>query len=40
MRLLEALEAGGWAISVNTWSVGEDGEPRSIGLFELAPPRP
>lgn len=38
-HLLEALEASGWAISLSKWSVGEDAEPRSIGLFELAPPR-
>lgn len=36
MRLLEAMEAEGWTISVSKWSVaGADG-PRSIGVFELA----
>lgn len=38
LRLLEALEADGWTISVSTWSVGEADAPRMIGLFELAPP--
>jgi hypothetical protein len=38
-RLLEALEADGWTVSVSTWSVGEEVAPRPIGLFELAPPR-
>jgi predicted nicotinamide N-methyase len=37
--LLEALEADGWAIAVSTWRVGDAAAPRSIGLFELAPPR-
>jgi predicted nicotinamide N-methyase len=39
LRLLEELEAQGWGISVSTWSVGEEEAPRTIGLFELAPPR-
>ena len=38
MRLLEALEADGWAIEVSTWKVGEADEPRVIGIFELSPP--
>ena len=38
-RLLEALEADGWAIALSKWNVGEDAAPRPIGLFELAPPR-
>ena len=35
IRLLEELEAAGWAISLSQWSVGEEEAPRSIGLFEL-----
>jgi predicted nicotinamide N-methyase len=38
LRLLEELEAEGWAVALSTWSVGEEDSPRSIGLFELAPP--
>lgn len=38
-RLLETLEADGWAIALSKWNVGEDAAPRPIGLFELAPPR-
>ena len=39
LGLLEAMEAGGWTITVSKWRVGEDEAPRPIGLFELAPPR-
>jgi methyltransferase-like protein 23 len=38
LGLLEALEADGWSIALSKWSVGEADDPRSIGLFELAPP--
>jgi methyltransferase-like protein 23 len=38
LGLLETMEANGWAISLSKWSVGEEAEPRSIGLFELAAP--
>jgi predicted nicotinamide N-methyase len=38
-KLLEALEADGWAISLSKWSIGEGKELRRIGLFELRPPR-
>ena len=38
IRLLEELEAAGWAITLSRWSVGEEETPRPIGLFELAPP--
>lgn len=38
-RLLEALEAEGWAVSLSKWTIGEEAEPRAIGLFEIAPPR-
>ena len=39
LRLLEALEADGWAIAVSKWQVGEEATMRPVGLFELAPPR-
>lgn len=36
IRLMEAMEADGWTVSVSKWSVeGADG-PRPIGIFELA----
>ncbi|MDP9310021.1 MAG: 50S ribosomal protein L11 methyltransferase [Chloroflexota bacterium] len=38
LRLLEAMEANGWTISFTKWSVGEETELRSIGLFELTMP--
>ena len=38
LRLLETLEAGGWAIAMSKWSVGEEATPRPVGVFELAPP--
>lgn len=38
LRFLEQLEAEGWGIVVSTWSVGDEEAPRTIGLFELAPP--
>jgi predicted nicotinamide N-methyase len=39
LRLLEAMEAEGWAITLTRWSIGQDAEPRPIGLFDLQPPR-
>ena len=49
LRLLEALEAGGWGVAMSKWSVasvgGADGSdadgdaPRPIGVFELTAPR-
>ena len=38
LRLLEALEAGGWTIALSKWSVGEEATPRPVGVFDLAPP--
>ncbi|HEX8200630.1 MAG TPA: methyltransferase domain-containing protein [Isosphaeraceae bacterium] len=38
LRLLEALEGAGWAISLTRWDVGGEAAPRPIGVFELAPP--
>jgi predicted nicotinamide N-methyase len=36
IRLLEALEADGWTISLAKWKLGEEVAPRPIGVFELA----
>jgi predicted nicotinamide N-methyase len=36
-RLLEALQADGWAVTMSKWTVGEE-PPRAVGVFELAPP--
>lgn len=38
LGLLEELEASGWRVSLSKWSVGAERAPRSIGLYELAPP--
>ena len=41
LRLLEALEADGWAVAMSKWTVGEDAAgvaPRPVGVFELTPP--
>lgn len=40
LRLLEAMEVDGWAISLSKWTVGEDADdaPRPIAVYELAPP--
>jgi methyltransferase-like protein 23 len=38
LRLLEALEADGWSISLTKWSVEEEEAPRPIGVFEPAMP--
>jgi predicted nicotinamide N-methyase len=37
LRMLEGMEAEGWEVLVSTWSVGEEGESRSVGTFELTP---
>jgi methyltransferase-like protein 23 len=37
-RLLEAMEADGWTIGLTKWTIGEEGTPRPIGIFELQPP--
>ena len=36
LTLLESLEAAGWTVSVNRWSVGPESEPGSIGVFDLS----
>src|SRR4051794_11429828 len=38
LKLLEALEAAGWRVGFTKWTVGETGEPRPVGVFEMAPP--
>lgn len=38
-KLLETLEAEGWAISFSRWRIGEGRELRRIGVFELRPPK-
>ncbi len=38
VRLLEALEADGWKITLAKWNLGEDLAPRPIGVFELQAP--
>ena len=37
-RLLEEMANGGWSVTLSKWSVGDEAEPRSVGVFELAPP--
>ena len=40
LRLLEALEADGWTVTLSKWSVGGEESPRPIAVYELAAPRP
>lgn len=35
LPLLEALEADGWAVSLNRWDIGE-GDARPVGVFDLS----
>jgi predicted nicotinamide N-methyase len=35
VRLLESMEADGWSIAINKWSVEGNTEPRPIGVYEL-----
>ncbi len=39
MGLFESLEAAGWTITMDKWSVGIAPPPRPIGVFALRPPR-
>jgi predicted nicotinamide N-methyase len=39
LRLMEQMEADGWAISISKWSIGDESSPRSVGVFELTPPK-
>src|SRR4051794_15158574 len=36
--LLEELERDGWRVTMAKWTVGEEGAPRAVGVFELTPP--
>jgi methyltransferase-like protein 23 len=38
VRFLHALEDDGWKVGLTKWSVGEEGNPRPIGIFELSRP--
>ena len=35
LAYLESLEAAGWTITIDRWSVGEEGEPSPIGVYRL-----
>ena len=37
LKMLEGLEAAGWRVTLNIWTVGEVGSPRAVGAFELTP---
>ena len=38
LPILDQLDATGWRASVSKWSVGEEGEPRSVGVYEFTRP--
>ncbi|WP_435021809.1 class I SAM-dependent methyltransferase [Tundrisphaera sp. TA3] len=38
IRMMETLEKAGWDLKFDQWDVGEEGQPRPIGVFELVPP--
>ena len=38
LRLLEALEADGWRVTLTKWTVGPEADRRPVGVFELIPP--
>jgi hypothetical protein len=38
LRLLEALEADEWRVSMTKWSIGEGDDRRQIGVFDLTRP--
>jgi predicted nicotinamide N-methyase len=38
LKLLEAMEADGWTVTMSRWSVGEAADPRAVGIFELTRP--
>lgn len=38
LRFLEGLEGEGWKITMSKWNLGDDDEPRPIGVFEITPP--
>jgi len=37
--LLETMEADGWKVTMNKWTVGVAPPERAVGVFELTPPR-
>jgi methyltransferase-like protein 23 len=37
--LLETMEAEGWKVTMNKWTVGVAPPERAVGVFELTPPR-
>ena len=37
LRLLEALETQSWNITVSKWNLGDEENPRAVGIFELSP---
>lgn len=39
LRLLEAMEADGWRVTMDRWSVGIAPPPRQVGVFALTRPR-
>ena len=38
LALFEALQAAGWSVSITRWNLGDEDEPRAVGLFEITPP--
>ena len=36
VQFLQSLESEGWKLTLSKWSVGEEGTPRPIGIFELS----
>lgn len=38
LRFLEALEGEGWKVGMSKWVLGDEEEPKSIGVFEITPP--
>lgn len=38
IAMLEEMELSGWSITMSKWRIGDGGEARPIGVFELAPP--
>lgn len=38
IKLLEALEADGWQVALDRWTVGITPPPRRVGVFALTPP--
>ena len=34
LRLMEAMEANGWSITLSKWSVGDEAEARPVAVYE------